>query len=365
MTPGTIHHREAIDTSIAGAQAWRIRYSSRDYRGNPTESTGLVIAPEKASDNRPIVTWAHGTTGLGDAACPSSIPDPARELTIYFTPESSHVIDYGVPGLQNFIDAGWVVCATDYQGLGTPGMHHYMVNRTNALDALNIVHAARIMDVGAGTQFGCMGWSQGGAAAAAVAELDAQDFGDLTLVGIVPMSPGLIPLAMPALVGASLGAPTGPPGPPDAHFIMMLAGNAAAHPELHLSDLLSPLGVSIIDGAWNIQPVHHLNDTIGRLTRLEGAIFDVNAQAVPAWEAAVSAGSALQQKPVCPVFVAMDTFDGGTVSPVVWQQAYVAKVQAMGGTITSKEYPQADHFRLPGMCVADAFDWLKSQFTNS
>lgn len=364
MSPGALHHCEAIETAITGAKAWRIRYSSRDYQGHPTESTGLVIAPDTAGVNRPVMTWAHGTTGLGDAACPSSLPDPARELTIYFTPESHQFIDYGIPGLQRFIDEGWVVCATDYQGLGTPGMHHYMVNRTNALDAVHIVHAARAMEVGAGTEFGCMGWSQGGAAAAAAAELDPEDYGELTLVGIVPMSPGLIPLAIPALVGDALGAPTGPPGPPDAHFVMMLAGTAAAHPELHLSDVLSPLGVSIIDGAWNIQPVHHMSDTLGRLARLEGAIYDVRTTAIAAWEAATASGSALQRKPVCPVFVAMDTFDGGTVSPVPWQQAYVAKVNALGGTVTSKEYPQADHFKLPGMCVADAFAWLKPLFTH-
>ena len=363
MTPGHIHHREEIATSINGAKAWRIRYSSCDYQGNPTESTGLIIAPAGAGDDRPILTWAHGTTGIGDAACPSALPDPARELTIYFTPESRQCIDYGVPGLQDFIDAGWIVCATDYQGLGTPGMHHYMVNRTNALDALTIVHAARAMDIGAGSEFGCMGWSQGGAAAAAIAELDAEDYGELTLVGIVPMSPGLIPLAIPGLVAGALGSPSGPPGPADAHFVMMLAGTAAAHPELHLTDVLSPLGASIIDGAWNTQAVHHLSDTLGRLARLEGAIFDVKAPAVPAWESATSSGSALQRSPVCPVFVAMDTFDGGTVAPVTWQQAYIAKVQAMGGTVTSKEYPQADHFRLPGMSVGDAFAWMKLRFT--
>jgi hypothetical protein len=223
MTPGHVHHREEIETSISGAKAWRIRYSSRDYQGNPTQSTGLVIAPAGAGADRPILTWAHGTTGIGDAACPSSQPDPARELTIYFTPESTRFIDYGIPGLQDFIDAGWIVCATDYQGLGTPGMHHYMVNRTNALDAVTIAHAARSMDIGAGTELGCMGWSQGAAAAEAVAELDAQDYGDLTLVGIVPMSPGLIPLANAASLGSALG---GPEGPPDPHMIMLLAGAA-------------------------------------------------------------------------------------------------------------------------------------------
>ena len=174
--PGTLLHHEEIATGISGASAWRVRYASRDVNGRAHESTGLVIAPATMGSDRPIMTWAHGTTGLGDAACPSAQPDPARELITYFTAEATQQIDYGVPGLQGFIDAGWVVCSTDYQGLGTPGMHHYIVNRSNARDALNIAHAARALPVGAGTTLGCMGWSQGGGTAAAVAELEPDDY---------------------------------------------------------------------------------------------------------------------------------------------------------------------------------------------
>lgn len=63
-----------------------------------------------------------------------------------------------------------------------------MVNRTQARDAVYLVHAARTLgEVGAGITFGSAGWSQGGGAAAAVAELDPEDYGDLKLVGTVCM----------------------------------------------------------------------------------------------------------------------------------------------------------------------------------
>jgi cephalosporin-C deacetylase-like acetyl esterase len=189
--PGTLLSHEEVPTALTGARAWRVRYASSDVNDVGHEVTGLIIVATKPSDNRPILTWCHGTTGLGDVACPSRQPDPARELITYFTTESTQQIDYGVPGLQGFIDDGWVVCATDYQGLGTPGMHQYLVNRSNARDAVNIAHAARQLDIGAGTILGCMGWSQGGGAAAAVAELDTADYGDLRLIGTVAMSPGI------------------------------------------------------------------------------------------------------------------------------------------------------------------------------
>lgn len=358
--PGSLLSRERIDTPITGARAWRVRYVSRDVNDVAHEASGLVIAPDTSGGDRPILTWCHGTTGLGDAACPSAQPDPARELITYFTPEATQQIDYGVPGLQGFIDDGWVVCATDYQGLGTPGMHQYTVNITNARDAVYLAHAARRLDAGAGTALGCAGWSQGGGAAAAVAELDAEDYGDLRLIGTVPMSPGVgkIALENPASVTAAL---TNPTVPPDSHLVMVLAGTYAANPStLQLSQAFTPLGVEIIETAWNIQPVHHLNDVIARMFRLKGAVLNPDPPNFSEWKNAIDAGSAAQKKPVAPVLVCIDTFDNGTVVPVSWQTGYIDAVKALGGDIETREYPKDDHFSLPSSCVGDARAWLNT-----
>ena len=359
--PGTLLRHEPIASAITNARAWRIHYTSRDVNDVEHESSGLVIAPTGTGEDRPILTWCHGTTGLGDVACPSAQPDPARELITYFTPEATAQIDYGVPGVQGFIDAGWVVCATDYQGLGTPGMHQYTVNRTNARDAVNIAHAARQLGIGAGTALGCTGWSQGGGAAAAVAELDDDDYRDLRLIGTVPMSPGVAKIALdnPAGMSAALNDPS---VPPDSHLFMVLAAIQAANPStLKLSDVFTPLGVEIIEKAWNIQPVHHLNDTIARLFLLKGAVLQSKPVDFGAWKDAIAAGSAARTKPVAPVLVCIDSFDGGTVIPVHWQTAYVDAAQSLGGTIEVRDYPHDDHFSLPRSCVADAQAWLTKQ----
>jgi pimeloyl-ACP methyl ester carboxylesterase len=356
--PGSLLSREPVDTGIAGARAWKIRYVSRDVNGVAHEASGLVIAPVGSGHHRPIFTWCHGTTGLGDAACPSAQPDPARELITYFTPEATRQIDYGVPGLQGFIDDGWVVCATDYQGLGTPGMHQYTVNITNARDAIYIAHAARDLDAGAGTTLGCAGWSQGGGAAAAVAELDAADYGDLTLIGTVPMSPGVgkIALENPASATAAL---SNPDIPPDSHLVMVLAGTYAANStKLTLAQAFSPLGVEIIEAAWNSQPVHHLNDTIARMFRLKGAVLNPDPPNFEEWKNLIVAGSAANKKPVAPVLVCIDAFDNGTVVPVSWQTAYIEAAKALGGAVETREYPNDDHFSLPPSCVGDARAWL-------
>ena len=361
--PGDLLSHKEIGTEIKGARAWKVRYVSKDVNDVLTEVTGLVIAPEEKGKDRKVMTWCHGTTGIGDAACPSAQPNPARGFLTYFDTPSTQQIDCGVPGLQGWIDDGYVVCATDYQGLGSPGQHQYVVNRTQARDAVYLVHAARKMDdVSAGTKFGGAGWSQGGGAAAAVAELDPADYGDLKLVGTVPMSPGVASIAygMPKGLTAALSDPS---IPPDGHLLMVLASFQVANPdELKLSDYFTPLGIEIIETSWNIQPVHHFGDTVARLFRLKGAIMQSKPTNLDRWQAAITAGSAATHKPVSPVLMCMDTFDGGTVVPVSWQEAYAEKVKELGGTIEIKEYPKDDHFSLPNSCAPDAREWLNGLF---
>ncbi len=355
-------HHEKIDTSITGAVAYRIRYASHDLNGRPTESTGLVIAPDAPGENRRVMSWAHGTTGIGDAACPSAQPDPARELTLYFSPGSTTEIDYGVPGLQRSIDDGWVVVATDYQGLGTPGIHQYTVNRTNAIDAVTIVRAARELPVGAGTRFGVIGWSQGGGTAAATVELDPADYGDCEIVGTACMSPGvpIIGLKQPGLGSAVSGGGT---IPPDGHLFMILAGTAAAFPDtLSLDDVFTPVGKQVFDAGWNVQGVHHLTDSLIRAFRHEGPVMAVDPAKLPAWIEAFTQGSATSRIPVAPVLVLRDAQVDDGPCPTSWQLGYVEAVKALGGDITETVYPDDDHFSLPQSSIDHAREWLASKF---
>ncbi len=358
MTPGSLTSSEQISTSLKGAVAWRIDYTSEDANGTAHEVTGLVIAPDKPGTDRSIASWCHGTTGIGDAACPSAQPDPARELVTYFSTEATQQIDYGIPGLQRLIDSDRVVVATDYQGLGSAGMHQYSVNRTNARDSVFIAHAARSLDVGAGTQLLSFGWSQGGGASAAVAELDDADFGDLNLLGCALLSPGVTGIALtnPVGMGAALADPT---LPPDSHLVMTIAGHAAGFPDdMDLTKLLTPLGVKIVNAIADTQPVHHMNDTLGRLFKLEGAILDLQPEGMEQFKAAVVKSTAGAHKPRCPILMCVDSFDDGLVIPVAWQTAYAEAATKLGGTVETADFPKDDHFSLPASCIDRVQTWF-------
>ena len=80
----------------------------------------------------------------------------------------------------------YVVVATDYEGLGTPGPHPWLVGESEARGVLDIVRAARRLDeAGASGEFVVWGHSQGGQAALFTGEI-AQDWApELELKGVI------------------------------------------------------------------------------------------------------------------------------------------------------------------------------------
>jgi hypothetical protein len=135
---GRIVSQEQVQTSVAGAQAWRIAYVSSDMQGRP------VVAPagQPPTIGRPIMAWAHGTTGTAQNCGPSQLLNPAQELNEYFLMNGDSWTDYGLPTVDAFIRQGYVVVASDYQGLGGGGRHQYAVAATQARDVINSIRAA-------------------------------------------------------------------------------------------------------------------------------------------------------------------------------------------------------------------------------
>jgi hypothetical protein len=141
---GQIVKQEKINTPIKGAQAWKIAYISSDVLGKKTISTGLLVAPVGSApkEGRSIMAWSHGTTGAAQNCGPSQIINPAVPLNEYFLVGGNSWTDYGIPRVQEFIDEGYVVVATDYQGQGGGGVHQYAVAVTQSHDLINSVRAA-------------------------------------------------------------------------------------------------------------------------------------------------------------------------------------------------------------------------------
>ena len=61
--------------------------------------------------------------------------------------------------------------STDYEGLGTPGVHPYLIGKSEGRSTLDIIRAARQLDSRIGTRIAITGHSQGGHAALWAASL--------------------------------------------------------------------------------------------------------------------------------------------------------------------------------------------------
>ncbi len=148
--PGTVIRTEPLDVDVPGGQAYRMLYVSERPDGTPAASGGMVFIPDTPAppEGRPVVAWAHGTVGMGDACAPSRAANPLGDTDNW---------------LDQMMSLGWVVTATDYVGLGTPGPELYLVKEAEVRDVVNSVRAARnLTDTQAGADYVVWGHSQGG-----------------------------------------------------------------------------------------------------------------------------------------------------------------------------------------------------------
>ncbi|MFC7815368.1 MULTISPECIES: lipase family protein [unclassified Streptomyces] len=172
-------------------EATRLMYKSTDAGGEPVAVTGAYIEPSaqwRGDGPRPLVAVAPGTMGQGDQ-CAASM---ALEHPLRFNGETVSV-GYEDLSIYRLLLRGVAVVVTDYVGLGTTDRLHTYVNRVDGAHAvLDAVRAARSLDsasVTSGSRVGLFGYSQGGGATAAAAELQPSYAPDVTLAGTYAGAP--------------------------------------------------------------------------------------------------------------------------------------------------------------------------------
>jgi pimeloyl-ACP methyl ester carboxylesterase len=91
--------------------------------------------------------------------------------------------------LDDYVKRGYAVVQTDYEGIGTPGVHPYLVGTAEARDVVDIVRAARQVDARIGTRYLVIGHSQGGQSALFAAAQGPAWAPELSLIGTVALAP--------------------------------------------------------------------------------------------------------------------------------------------------------------------------------
>jgi acetyl esterase/lipase len=178
--PGTILRSEPFDEGLpSGTRGWRVLYVSTDDEGEPIAVSGLVLASsDPAPGPRPVLAWAHGTTGIARPCAPSLSDRPLE----------------GIPDMTGPLDRGWVVTLTDYEGLGTPSPHPYLVGESEGRAVLDSVRAAHQLDTGIelADDYAVWGHSQGGHAALFAGQLADDYLPELPLRGVAALAPATV-----------------------------------------------------------------------------------------------------------------------------------------------------------------------------
>lgn len=371
---------EKIPPSIQGAQAWKIAYISSDMQGKKTLVTGIIVAPTGAApaNGRPIMAWAHGTTGTAQTCGPSQILNPAQPLNQYFLMNGNSWTDFGIPALNSFLKAGYVIVATDYQGLGGGGKHQYTVSVTQAHDVINSIRAVtQLKEANAGSKAIIYGWSQGGGATITAAGLtDYLKINDsvnnqFELVGFVAMAPYDVSVTLPDTIKTSAEAKTYIQKLSDSfsgnvfnftHYTQNLWGMVAAFPELKLEDVLTPEGVQVVNTVMPRKCMHVASDTINfSYGQMYKQLLKQDINNAMAWFAAYRKSGVPPVKPMAPVIIYWGTEDK-TVPPIMGQ-LYYEQMCKLGGNLTRVQLPgKQSHFTTPGSAEPLYVKWVADRF---
>ena len=339
--PGTLLASEDFDGIVPdGARAWRILYVSPGMDGKPQAVSGLVLAdPDAAEGPRPVVAWAHGTIGIVEGCAPSLLDDPRQLL---------------VRPLDTLLARGWVVVATDYAGLGAPGVHPYLVPEATGRAVIDSVRAARALDPGVvlDRRVAVWGESQGGHAALATGGVAADGYApDIELVGVGAAAPAtdlgpMLASAQGTLPGKLLTA-------------QAVAAWSELYPELSFDEAVRPIARPPARAIARRCLFPNIAVVAAATAVLPDDMLAIDVATDPRWSRRI-AGNTPSAPIVAPVLLAQGS-DDQVVDPAV-QRRWVAARCAAGQSIDFRELEGSGHIDVMAVAGPILEDWTARLF---
>ena len=321
--PGTLIASEPFTRDVPeGARAWRVLYATTRGDDTPAVASGIVMASMGSSAaSRPVVAWAHGTTGMQPGCAPAWLRHPFDNVL----------------ALVALLKQGWVYAATDYVGLGASGSRHaYMIGEDAARAVLDSARAARqIEGLQASGKVVVWGHSQGGNSAL-WAGMRAPGYApDVNVAGVAAFAPAT---DLGALFEAVQGTVFG-----KIVSAYLVEAYAEAYSDVRLSEYLAPI------------PEIFARDMAGRCVGGRATLFSIT-------EAVLLPGGIFKRDPasgpfgarldenmpsapiIAPVLIAQGAEDD--LVPARIQRAYVAQRCSAGEKIDYRQFDGRDHLSL-------------------
>ena len=329
---------EEIDVGELGV-GFRIIYESKSIFGEPIEVSGLVLAPDlNSKESRPVLSIAHGTVGLADQCAPSR-QEPVANLEL----------------IKPFIEAGWVVVASDFEGLGSDGIHHYIVGESEARGVFDIVRAAKnIEGLNADGPLVVWGHSQGGHAALHASQRWLDLAPELNLVGVAAGAP---PSQFP-LLRSFLQS-----GPFQGYLVMVGASFGSAYPELDYESLIKseylPLLEELEKGCTG-----HVFDIFNPIPYEDLVTVD-DVFSLPDWNARLTENDTNQRNVQVPTVILHGTDDEQI--PFIASQLLLGQLCAfsLSAPIELREYPGTNHATAVTEYWSDLIDWSNERISGA
>lgn len=212
--PGVMLRSEAIaaqpELTAAGTQQ-RILYTSTDARWNsgviPVSGTLYLPKGEPPAGGWPLVAWAHGTLGVADVCAPSWTGHKPRDAAY----------------IDRWLQQGFAVVASDYQGLGGPGPHPYLFWEAEGRSVLDAVRAALAANPGRiANELVITGQSQGSSSSIGASRIAPAYAPELKLRATI--ATGLLPTFAQGPVKLPQPAPA--PGATTRYTMLQLVGGS-------------------------------------------------------------------------------------------------------------------------------------------
>jgi acetyl esterase/lipase len=319
--------------------AFRILYRSTSPSGEPIPVSGAIFIPAgpAPAGGRNIIAWAHPTSGVMPPCAPSLMPDVGGMMW----------------NLGQMLDAGYIVVATDYPGLGTEGIHPYLIGESEARSVLDSVRAAREMpNSGASNRFAVWGHSQGGHAALYTGEVAARYAPELKLVGIAAAAPATYLIEL-----FDADAST------EQDLLAMTVLSWSRLENLPVTDIVEPAAMPAFEQTARdcIESVAEF-ETISRdespLQHMQ--FLKVDPAKTEPWMGIMQRNTPGQAPAGAPVFIAQGTADT-TVEPAITKR-FGETLCAQGVRVSFVELPGVTHTFAARDSASAALQWMTARF---
>jgi pimeloyl-ACP methyl ester carboxylesterase len=309
--------------------AVRILYHSRSSDAGDVAASGVVLLPNGTppAGGWPIIAWAHDFTGAARPCAPSLLKN----------------LNEG-PLLSMYAGLGYAVVASDYAGLGTTFPHAALDIRSNALDVINSISAARAALQQLASRWVVAGFARGSLVAIAVAEAESE-IADPNYLGAI----GISGIGQPQELFEHLAH-----SPSYFMLVFLAKGIKTVFPKFRIEDMLTDKAIRLY------QYVSHSCDAASGPVPAASEMLKSGWQDNP-YVKEFFARNALGQRPAYGPLLLISS-DSDADVPAALSASTVARLRQQNDRVLLVKYKGISASTILGDSVSEQISWTHARF---